>query len=193
MSLVSVIVSTHNNYVSLQDAIRSVLDQTDRNIELIIVDYKSTDEQYKNNILDERYKVVHITDIKHPYQSIYAQARIREEGLRVAKGDWIAFLDSNDKWLSNKIETQRRELSNHPDIYFTCSNIQVGSEPYYSCRLPSIFYPNCLVHANYVYYSSVLLHRSIAEKLKEDNSWFDVLSHSPCLYHPEPLVHIRNK
>ncbi len=43
MILISVIISTHNNYLSLQAAIRSVVDQTDGNIELIILDYGSSD------------------------------------------------------------------------------------------------------------------------------------------------------
>ena len=197
--LISVILSTYNNYDSLLKSIESVLAQTDKNIELLIIDCDSTDEAYKNGQIDKLHNVIHLTSLTHPYESVYTHTRIREEALQRVKGEWLAFLDADDYWYPNKIEEQRKELEKNPTVHFSSSNVDKGKElyhnlvnrcPYLTYTLPSLIYENTFVHANYIHYSSVVLHRTVAKKLKDSDSWTEILSYTPCLYLSDPLLYI---
>lgn len=101
--LVSVIVPSFFSENYIRQCIESVQKQTYTNFELIIVDGMSGDktieiiEQYKK--YDERIKLV-----MNPNDNGPAQAR--SEGIKVSKGDFIAFLDSDDMWTENKLELQ---------------------------------------------------------------------------------------
>ena len=105
---VSVIIPTYNRLQYLGRAIRSLLAQTYRNFELIVVDDGSTDE---TTLMIKRFP-----------QVIYLQktnsgvSRTRNLGIRRAKGEWIAFLDSDDEWLPQKLEKQMEYLNAHPEI-----------------------------------------------------------------------------
>lgn len=100
MKLVTAIITTHNRKDLLKRAIDSVFKQTYTNIELIVVDDCSTDETSK--ICKEL-----------PLQYIFIKKEesrggnyARNKGIKAAKGDYIAFLDDDDYWLSTKIEKQ---------------------------------------------------------------------------------------
>lgn len=102
---VSVIIPTHNRCDSLKQAIDSVLDQTIRNYELIIVDDGSTDETeiMVNNFKDDRIQYYKLSENK-------GAAAARNYGVRKAKGKWVAFLDSDDVWLPEKLAQQMQEM-----------------------------------------------------------------------------------
>ena len=198
--LTSVIISTYNNYDSLLKSIKSVLEQTEKNIELLIIDCDSSDERYKNGELEKTYNIVHLTDLTHPYESVYTHSRIRKEALQRVKGEWLAFLDADDYWYPNKIEQQRIELEKNPNVYLATCNFDTGTEiyhskvnctPYFNYKLPPLIYAHSFVHTNYIHYSSVVLHRTIAEKLNDSDSWTEILTYTPCLYHSDPLLYIR--
>ena len=97
--LVSVIIPTYNRCSELQRALSSVLSQTHKNLEVIIVDNNSTDEtdQMIKNINDERVRLLKINN-----NGIIASSR--NLGINSSVGKWIAFLDSDDWWTSNKLE-----------------------------------------------------------------------------------------
>lgn len=99
--LVSVVIPTFNRSDLLPDAIDSVVDQTYRNWELIIVDDGSTDdtEQVVNSYSDSRVRYTENTGSKGP-------GGARNTGVRKAKGGYIAFLDSDDVWTSGKLRAQ---------------------------------------------------------------------------------------
>jgi len=100
---VSVILPTYNRAHLIFRAIKSVLDQTYQNFELIVVDDGSTDntEYVVKSFDDERIKYV-----KHG-QNKGANAA-RNTGIRIAKNDYIAFQDSDDEWLPEKLEKQMK-------------------------------------------------------------------------------------
>ena len=99
--LVSVIMPSYNTARFIKEAIESVLNQTYQNFEIIIVDDCSTDntDEVIAAITDERIKY-----IKNQKNSGAAISRNR--ALREARGKWIAFLDSDDVWLPEKLEKQ---------------------------------------------------------------------------------------
>lgn len=99
--LVSVILPTFNRARTLARAIRSVLNQGYENLELLVVDDASTDETeaLMATLVDPRLRYIRLARNG-------GASRARNEGLRLAKGDYIAFQDSDDEWLADKLERQ---------------------------------------------------------------------------------------
>lgn len=108
--LVSVIIPTYNRANLILQAVKSVLNQTYKNFEIIIVDDGSSDntEDVINVIHDNRIRY-----IKHAINKGASAAR--NTGIREAKGKYIAFQDSDDHWLPDKLEKQVKRIENTPD------------------------------------------------------------------------------
>jgi glycosyltransferase involved in cell wall biosynthesis len=107
---VSVIIPTYNRADMITESIQSVLNQTYTEFELLVVDDGSTDntKQVVESIKDER-----IRNIVMPENGGAGAAR--NEGIRQAKYDYIAFQDSDDFWLPEKLEKQMKLLAQHPE------------------------------------------------------------------------------
>ena len=101
--LVSIIMPSYNTALYIEETIQSVLNQTYPNWELIIVDDCSNDNT--DEVL-EKIKDPRIHYLKNEKNS--GAAVSRNKALREAKGQWIAFLDSDDLWMPNKLEKQIR-------------------------------------------------------------------------------------
>ncbi len=99
--LVSIVMPSYNTASYIEETIKSVLNQTYENWELIIVDDCSTDktDEILATLTDNRIRV-----LKNDNNSGAAISRNR--ALREAKGQWIAFLDSDDLWMLDKLERQ---------------------------------------------------------------------------------------
>ena len=99
--LISVVMPTYNRGYVIQKAIQSVIDQTYQNWELIIVDDASTDdtEALIKEIKDSRVMYVKNEENKGANFS-------RNRGCALAKGEYLAFLDSDNYWVSDKLEKQ---------------------------------------------------------------------------------------
>ena len=106
---VSVVIPTHNRAGLLSQAIRSVLQQTHRDLELIIVDDASTDETRRTV---ERVNDARIRYVRHGRGQGGAAAR--NTGIRSATGDYVAFLDDDDEWEPRKLEEQLKLLRWYP-------------------------------------------------------------------------------
>ena len=104
--LISVILPTYNRAVDLKKAIESVLIQTYKDFELIVVDDGSSDEtdELLSEIKDQR-----VFSIKHQINK--GAAASRNTGIKASKGNYIAFLDSDDTWHPDKLEKQYLLLS----------------------------------------------------------------------------------
>lgn len=101
MPLISVIIPTWNRSTSLIRAIRSVLNQTISDFEILVCDDGSTDDSCAmiKELNDPR-----VQWISGLHSGLPAVPRNR--GIKLASGDWVAFLDSDDEWMPNKIERQ---------------------------------------------------------------------------------------
>lgn len=99
--LVSIVMPSYNTASYIEKSVQSVINQTYTNWELIIVDDCSTDNTDKvlSKIHDERIRY-----FKNDKNS--GAAVSRNKALREAKGQWIAFLDSDDLWMPEKLEKQ---------------------------------------------------------------------------------------
>ena len=111
--LVSVIITTYHNAEFLPRAIGSVLAQTYKNIELIVVDDNppGSPERAETEAIMTRYPQA--VYLRHPKNMNGAAAR--NTGIREAKGQYIAFLDNDDIYFSDHIESCIRALEEHPD------------------------------------------------------------------------------
>lgn len=100
--LVSVIMPSYNSAEYVASAILSVLKQTYKNLELIVVDDASTDNTLK--IVNSFKKDVRLIVVSHQQNlGVYAT---RNSGLKKAKGQYISFIDSDDMWLPNKLDRE---------------------------------------------------------------------------------------
>ncbi len=119
MSTISVIIPTYNRAKYLPRALESVLTQTHKDLELIIVDDASSDSttEYLKSITDPRFSV-----IKH--NNNLGVSAARNTGIKAAKNKWIAFLDSDDEWLTYKLQKQIELINAHPHIKIIHSNEQ---------------------------------------------------------------------
>lgn len=120
--MISVIIPTYNRVTVITRAIRSVQKQTYQDFEIIVVDDGSTDDTEK---VIHSFNESRITYIKHERNLNGAVAR--NTGINVAKGRYIAFLDSDDEWLPEKLEKQlfKLQLSRN-------ENVLCYSQLYYS-------------------------------------------------------------
>ncbi len=110
LPLISVIMPAHNAARFIGEAIQSVLMQTYGNWELIIIDDASSDgtQGIVEAFPDERIRFQRVERIGSP-------AGVRNVGLRLAQGDFIAFLDADDRYFSDTLETLWQQLMEHPE------------------------------------------------------------------------------
>jgi glycosyltransferase involved in cell wall biosynthesis len=120
---ISVIIPTYNRGHFIREAIDSVLNQDLRgcSIELIIVDDGSTD-----NTADivKTYGAA----VKYMYQKNRGAGAARNLGIESATGEWISFLDSDDRWLPHKLSVQFEVLKHFPDCKAIHSNFYIFDE-----------------------------------------------------------------
>lgn len=116
--LVSVIMPSYNTGKFIAESINSVLSQTYNNLELIIVDDCSTDntDEVVKSFDDKRIRY-----FKNEKNSGAAVSRNR--ALREAKGKWIAFLDSDDLWIEDKLEKQIKFMREN-NYHFSYTNYE---------------------------------------------------------------------
>ena len=103
---ISVIIPTYNRRKYIKRAINSVLRQSYKPFEVIVVDDGSIDGTYE--LIKNSYSGSQILIEKQVNNGV---SSARNKGIKLSNGHWIAFLDSDDEWLENKLEMQVKELS----------------------------------------------------------------------------------
>lgn len=111
--LVSVVIPTYNHACFLGRALQSVLNQTYTNWEAIVIDNHSTDNTHEvmASFTDSR-----ITYLKINNNGVIAVSR--NAGIRAAKGEWIAFLDSDDWWTIDKLQVCLDCINDQVDLIY---------------------------------------------------------------------------
>lgn len=115
--LVSVIMPTYNCGKFIGETIESVIQQTYKNWELIIVDDCSKDETEKTvkKYVDNDNRIKY-----HKLETNQGAAVARTQAMKMAEGNYMVFLDSDDLWKENKLEKQLRFMEEN-NYNFTCT------------------------------------------------------------------------
>lgn len=158
----SVVIPVHNRADKLKTALLSVYEQTCQPDEVIVVDDGSTDDL---SLLKKKYPQVHWI-----HQSHQGVSAARNAGIKQASGKWIAFLDSDDRWIPEKLEKQFALLANSPHLRIIHSKEQwirhgqeIDSEKYLTYPDGEFFLPSlekCVVGP-----STVLVERKPLEEV----------------------------
>ena len=116
----SVVIPTFNRRILLERAINSVIKQTLKDFELIIIDDGSTDDtSLFLDRLKSKYKGFPFFVIQQKNKGVSAA---RNAGIIKARGDWVAFLDSDDEWNRKKLEVQKNFILGNPEFYWVHGN-----------------------------------------------------------------------
>lgn len=141
----------------VKEALDSIFCQTYKNFEVICIDDGSTDNSL--SILESFGDKITIL------KSINCGAsEARNKGLRIAKGEYIAFLDADDLWVENKLELQIKKLEENPDLDILFTNMQCFISPELSDEVKKLRYCPPGVTPGQIP-SSVILHKSLFEKV----------------------------
>ena len=198
MPSVSVIIPAYNASRYLRETLDSVLAQTFRDYEVIVVDDGSTDET--PSILKEYDGRIRI--LRQPNQGL---AMARNSGAKAARGKWLSFLDSDDLWASSKLEVQLREATGCVISYTNAVLFgeHLPREILYSDVTPQ-HQGNVVEHLlqnNFITASSVMIRKDIFDgiggfdpslwALEDWELWLKVCRRNPLGYVAEPLVRYR--
>lgn len=162
--LISIIMAAYNAENTIEEAIYSVLNQTYRDFELLVVDDCSTDRTKElvqhMAALDSRVKLI--------FNSINSGVSFtRKHGLDEANGNWIAILDSDDKWEPKKLEKQiALQKKTKAELLFTGSGFMnaKGQPIDWYLSAPSEIGYKQLLKQNVISNSSALVRKDLYEK-----------------------------
>ena len=127
--LVTAIIPTYNRFTYLLKAVESVKNQTYKNIEIIIVNDGSSQEEYYKHKFDGCIVVNMDINTKKRFGHASPGGFQRSIGMKIATGKYIAFLDDDDYWLPNKIEKQLEAMKKH-DYLMSCTESYFGNGLY---------------------------------------------------------------
>jgi len=193
--LVSVIIPTFNRASFLGEALDSVFSQTYRPLEVIVVDEASEDETPR---LVSRYPVIYVRKGRRE-----GPAAARNRGLGLARGELIAFLDSDDLWLPEKVARQVAFFRENPQAVAVQTEeiwIKGGRrvQPQRKHRKPHGYFFHRAVKLCLVSPSGVMLRREVFSKIglfdeefplcEDYELWLRLAARYPVYLLPEPLV-----
>jgi glycosyltransferase involved in cell wall biosynthesis len=175
--LISIVIPTYNHAHFLGKAIQSVLDQTYTNWELLIIDNHSEDQTDKlvNDFRNNKIKLLKI----HNNGVIAAS---RNMGIYVAKGEWVAFLDSDDSWYPRKLEQCMKliesgyDLVCHGEVWvFEKEGTRICKEVFYGPEARASF-DNLLFEGNCISTSAVIVSRKYLKLVDYFNESEDLIT-----------------
>lgn len=193
---VSVIVPSFNRRPLLEKALQSVLQQSVQAQEIIVVDDGSTDGTAE--LFRTRYP-----HVRYHYQSNQGVSKARNTGIGLARNPWLAFLDSDDQWLENKLALQWEWLCSNPG-YWLCHTDEIwirrgkrvnpmNKHKKYAGHIYDKCLPLCAISP-----SSVMLHRHLLDRVglfdetlpacEDYDLWLRICSRHPVLFVETPLI-----
>ncbi len=163
MFSISVVIPTFNRCKRLQRALNSVFFQSCPPDEVIVIDDGSNDDT--DMMIKTKFP-----DVQYCFQKNKGVSHARNVGISLANGDWIAFLDSDDEWLPEKLKMQQQVLSNkteikicHTEEIWLRNGIRVNQMNKHKKTGGWIFQrclPLCAMSP-----SSIIIHRSVFEEV----------------------------
>jgi glycosyltransferase involved in cell wall biosynthesis len=206
--LISVVMTSYNHERYVSQAIESILNQTFPDFELIIVDDASTDrsreiiEAYKKR--DFRIRIVY-------HDSNKGISKTANDGFEIARGKFVALMNSDDLWTPEKLEKQICILQQNPDliVWSDASIIDANGNETGQLftqmqkaiqRQKSGFIFRELIRSNFICGQSTIFETKIARQIKFDTRlsyandykfMIDISKHHHFYFIPEPLVKYR--
>lgn len=164
--VISIVIPTYNHAHYLGRCLQSVLDQTYENWEAIVIDNHSIDktDEVVRNFADPR-----ITLLKIHNDGVIAASR--NMGIRAAKGEWVAFLDSDDWWKPSKLQVCIDHSNNKTDFIYHDLKIikeiptrfQLGCIKSWQVKKPVLI--DLLVNGNAIATSSVVVRKKLLDQI----------------------------
>lgn len=114
----SIVIPVYNRARYLKEALESVFAQSFKDYEVIVINDGSTDDS-------EAVVKSFGPAVRYEAQPNQGRSAARNAGIRLAKGEWIAFLDSDDKWLPDKLERQARYIAENADVAMVHGHVDV--------------------------------------------------------------------
>lgn len=194
MDKVSVVIPTYNRFNYLLNLIKSVKEQTYKNIEIIVVNDCSTQkEYYEYNFTNEGVKMIHLPNNSKKLLGFACAGLVRSEGIKQAQGKYVAFCDDDDIWFPQKIELQMKAMK-ETGCKMSCTDGLIGhgiyndkrkyakymTEHYYKilqdnfrnqgCHtldngFPDIWDLNLIKLGNLIICSSVMMEKTLLDKI----------------------------
>lgn len=155
--LVSIVMSTYNRGELIGESIQSVINQTYKHWELIIMDDGSTDdtEEVVRNFADNRIRYFYL-----PHSGFLG--KVKNTAIAKSSGELIAFQDSDDLWREDKVQFQVDLLSQYPEASFVLSNgdqfgeFATTTPDYQTLFVGSLFLP-MIQDSKFCFYSTSLV------------------------------------
>lgn len=201
--LISVVIPTHNRSKLLKRAISSALNQTYNNIEIIVVSDGSTDatDSVMELINAQNENVKYIS-----YNPGKGGNYARNIGIKAAKGEFVAFLDDDDEWHTDKLQKQINVFNSNSEIGLVCTGIHAVYE---NEKATTIFIPqspldsskkillgNCIGSTTTVMVKSALIKQELfdenLEALQDYDLWIRICQKTKVGVVKEPCVEYYN-
>lgn len=157
MEKVSVIIPMYNSSRFIVECVNSVINQTYKNLEIILVDDKSKDSTLKkvNRIKDKRIKIIKL-------KKNVGAAEARNKGIEASTGNYICFLDSDDYWKLDKIEKQIKFIKDKVFIYSEYQYLR--NDKTHIARVPESLTYKELLKNSAIFTSTVMLNMKCLTK-----------------------------
>jgi len=193
---ISVIIPSYNREATLLRALKSVYTQTRKPDEVIVIDDGSTDNT--STIIKRDFP-----QTQYIYQANRGVSAARNRGIQHTTGQWLAFLDSDDEWLPNKLERQLDALALqlehkaiHTDEIWIRNGERVNPMKKHA-KSGGMIFKQCLPLCS-ISPSSVMLHRSLFDEIgyfdetlpacEDYDLWLRLCAKFPILFVNEPLL-----
>lgn len=199
---VSILVRTYNRERFIGETIESILGQSYQNFEILVVDDGSTDGT------EALIKLVHDERIRYHYQPNQGQTSAMNTGVRMAIGEYLAILDSDDLWLPEILRTALEHLESDPSagmFYGRASSIDEFGNPlapilgcplkYRDEPMKSLLYGDCVSPA------TIVIRRSCFDRIglfdeelngSEDwEMWIRIARYYKLIFYPQEVAKYR--
>jgi glycosyltransferase involved in cell wall biosynthesis len=203
MAKISVIIPTFNRAQFVKKAINSVLNQTFQDVEIVVVDDGSTDNT--KDIINSYGE-----QVRYIYQENKGAASSRNTGIEASKGEYIAFLDSDDYYTAENLQKKLSFLESNSKIGWVYSDWQLIDDKsnyldkgslrfnYFNKKLSGEIFEELFYKRNFIATDTVVIRRSVLEDIgffdptipsqEEYDLWLRVSARYPVCYINEPLV-----
>lgn len=166
----SIVIPTYNRSASVLDTLQSCFEQTFTDLEIVVVDDGSSDDtrEVLATLDDPRLTVVH--------QDNAGPAAARNHGMKVARGQYIAFLDSDDRWYPTFLEVANTCLQEHGDVLLYGQIIvdrgvdRYWVKPARALGAEESIFDYLYVDGSFIQTSTMVMPRALASKVQWDES-----------------------